>query len=100
MTGRRLISSGSEFETRAGYSRAVVDGDDVFVSGTTGFDYRTMRISEDPVEQTRQCLRNIEEGFVPELYDPSVLTSRFSVSTMLTSSPSLTRASSRLSGTP
>lgn len=62
MTGRRLISSGSEFETRAGYSRAVVDGDDVFVSGTTGFDYRTMRISEDPVEQTRQCLRNIEEA--------------------------------------
>jgi len=62
MAGRRLISSGSEFETRVGYSRAVVDGDDVFVSGTTGFDYRTMTISEDPVEQTRQCLRNISEA--------------------------------------
>jgi len=62
MAGRRLISSGSEFEARVGYSRAVVDGDDVFVSGTTGFDYRTMTISEDPVEQTRQCLRNIAQA--------------------------------------
>jgi enamine deaminase RidA (YjgF/YER057c/UK114 family) len=56
---RRLISSGSAFEARIGYSRAVVDGDWVFVSGTTGFDYATMSISDDPVEQCEQCLRNI-----------------------------------------
>lgn len=57
---RRLISSGSTFEKEIGYSRAVVDGDWVFVSGTTGFDYATMTISGDVVEQAEQCLRNIE----------------------------------------
>jgi len=57
---RRLISSGSSFEKDFGYSRAVVDGDWVFVSGTTGFDYARMAISDDPVEQTEQCFRNIE----------------------------------------
>jgi enamine deaminase RidA (YjgF/YER057c/UK114 family) len=57
---RRLISSGSTFERDIGYSRAVVVGDRVFVSGTTGFDYATMTISDDIVEQTEQCLRNIE----------------------------------------
>ncbi len=57
---RRLISSGSTFESDIGYSRAVVDGDWVFVSGTTGFDYETMTISEGLAEQTEQCLRNIE----------------------------------------
>ena len=62
MTGRRLISSGSSFEALAGYSRAVVDGSDVYVSGTTGFDYRTMTISEDPVAQTHQCMRNIAQA--------------------------------------
>lgn len=56
---RRLISSGSSFEALAGYSRAVVDGDDVFVSGTTGFDYTTMDIDDDPVAQTHQCFANI-----------------------------------------
>ena len=56
---RRLISSGSRFEAQIGYSRAVVDGDWVFVSGTTGFDYATMSIEEDPVAQCRQCFRNI-----------------------------------------
>jgi enamine deaminase RidA (YjgF/YER057c/UK114 family) len=56
---RRLISSGSTFEHEIGYSRAVVDGDWVFVSGTTGFDYTAMTISDDIVEQTEQCLRNI-----------------------------------------
>jgi reactive intermediate/imine deaminase len=59
MSQRRLISSGSAFEAVAGYSRAVVDGDDVFVSGTTGFDYATMTIADDPVAQTHQCMRNI-----------------------------------------
>jgi enamine deaminase RidA (YjgF/YER057c/UK114 family) len=56
---RRLISSGSKFEDEIGYSRAVVDGEWVFVSGTTGFDYATMRISDDIAEQTAQSLRNI-----------------------------------------
>lgn len=57
---RKLISSGSTFEQQIGYSRAVVAGDWVFVSGTTGFDYSNMTISDDVVEQTEQCLRNIE----------------------------------------
>jgi enamine deaminase RidA (YjgF/YER057c/UK114 family) len=56
---RRLISSGSTFEARIGYSRAVVDGDWVFVSGTTGFDYATMSISDDAAAQCEQCFRNI-----------------------------------------
>ena len=59
MTSRRLISSGSTFEREIGYSRAVVDGEWVFVSGTTGFDYAAMSISDDFVEQSEQCLRNI-----------------------------------------
>src|SRR5262249_6071044 len=56
---RRLISSGSPFETEAGYSRAVVDGEWIFVAGTTGFDYAAMTIAEDPAEQARQAFRNI-----------------------------------------
>ena len=56
---RKLISSNSEFEKRIGYSRAVVDGNWVFVSGTTGYDYATMTIEEDIVKQTEQCLKNI-----------------------------------------
>lgn len=57
---RRLISSGSTFEQEIGYSRAVVDGEWIFVSGTTGYDYSTMTIPEGIVEQTEQCLQNIE----------------------------------------
>jgi len=56
---RRLISSGSPFEASIGYSRAVVDGEWVFVSGTTGFDYGTMTISPDVREQAEQTMRNI-----------------------------------------
>ncbi|MCK6524545.1 RidA family protein [Myxococcota bacterium] len=56
---RRLIQSGSTFEAEIGYSRAVVDGDWVFVSGTTGFDYATMTISEDIVAQVEQTIHNI-----------------------------------------
>jgi enamine deaminase RidA (YjgF/YER057c/UK114 family) len=56
---RRLISSGSPFEAGIGYSRAVVDGDWIFVSGTTGFDYTAMTISDDASEQAEQILRNI-----------------------------------------
>jgi enamine deaminase RidA (YjgF/YER057c/UK114 family) len=57
---RRLISSGSSFEREVGYSRAVVCGDRVFVSGTTGFDYASMTIADGVAAQAEQCLRNIE----------------------------------------
>lgn len=56
---RRAILSGSTFEEQIGYARAVVDGDWVHVSGTTGFDYTTMTISDDVVAQAEQCLANI-----------------------------------------
>ena len=57
---RRLISSGSTFEQQIGYSRAVAMGEWVFVSGTTGFDYAAMTISDDVVQQAEQCLKNID----------------------------------------
>lgn len=57
---RRRISSGSTFEARIGYSRAIVADPWVFVSGTTGFDYTTMTISSNVVEQAEQCMQNIE----------------------------------------
>lgn len=56
---RRLISTGSPFEKTAGYSRAVVDGDFVFVAGTTGYDYATMAMPADVTEQTRNCFKTI-----------------------------------------
>lgn len=59
MTQKR-ISSGSDFEANIGYSRAVVDGDYVFVSGTTGYNYKSMAISDDVLEQAEQCFKNIE----------------------------------------
>jgi enamine deaminase RidA (YjgF/YER057c/UK114 family) len=61
---RQLISSGSTFEREIGYSRAVVDGEWIFVSGTTGFDYARMTIADGILEQTEQCLRNIEAALV------------------------------------
>ncbi|TWG97067.1 enamine deaminase RidA (YjgF/YER057c/UK114 family) [Mesorhizobium sp. J18] len=65
---RRLISTGSPFEKTAGYSRAVVQGDWCFVSGTTGYDYASMIMPESVEEQTRNCLKTIaaaleEAGF-------------------------------------
>jgi enamine deaminase RidA (YjgF/YER057c/UK114 family) len=60
VTERRVILSGSTFEKEIGYARAVVDGERVYVSGTTGFDYATMTIPDGVVEQAEQCLRNIE----------------------------------------
>lgn len=57
---RKLISSGSKFEAEIGYSRAVVDGDWIWVSGTTGFNYQTMTISDDVAEQCEQTLKNIK----------------------------------------
>jgi len=59
---RTRIGSGSTFEAQIGYSRAVVAGDWVFVSGTTGFDYSKMAIADDVVEQTEQCLKNIQDA--------------------------------------
>ena len=61
---RKYISSGSDFEEKIGYSRAVVDGDYVFVSGTTGFNYQTMSISSKPTEQAEQCFKNIEMALI------------------------------------
>lgn len=65
---RKLISTGSTFETQAGYSRAVVQGDWCFVSGTTGYDYETMEMPDCIADQTRNCLQTIasslsEAGF-------------------------------------
>ena len=60
MAERHLIASGSRFEAEIGYSRAVVDGDWVFVSGTTGFDYLAGTIADDVVAQCERTLDNIE----------------------------------------
>ena len=68
---RRLVSTGSPFEREAGYSRAVVSGEWCFVSGTTGYDYRTMTMPDDAGAQARCALRTIraalaEAGFAME----------------------------------
>ena len=57
---RHLVSTGSPFEKAAGYSRAVLDGNMAFVSGTTGYDYKTMTMPEDVTSQARNCFRTIE----------------------------------------
>lgn len=59
MNKRTRVSSGSLFEEEIGYSRAVVDGDMIFVSGTTGYDYAAMTIVDDVVGQAEQCFQNI-----------------------------------------
>lgn len=59
---RHLISTGSPLEKLAGYSRAVVQGNWCFVSGTTGYDYETMQMPEDVETQTRNCLKTIEDA--------------------------------------
>ena len=56
---RKKISSGSTFESEIGYSRAIVQDNWIFVSGTTGYDYESMKISNDILEQTEQCFKNI-----------------------------------------
>lgn len=60
MSQRQHISSGSSFEKIAGYSRALVDGRQVFVSGTSGFDYASMTVSDNAADQAHQCFKNIE----------------------------------------
>jgi enamine deaminase RidA (YjgF/YER057c/UK114 family) len=62
VSDRKLISSGSSFEQVAGYSRVVVDGEWIFVSGTTGYDYSNMTISPDLETQTRQVFSNIQQA--------------------------------------
>ena len=62
MTERRLISTGSPFEKQAGYSRAVIDGDSCFVSGTTGYDYATMTMPDSVEEQARNAFATIERA--------------------------------------
>jgi enamine deaminase RidA (YjgF/YER057c/UK114 family) len=59
---RQRISSGSTFESEAAYSRAVVDGDFIFVAGTTGYDYATMTIPPTIEAQVEQCFRNVESA--------------------------------------
>lgn len=59
---RKLISTGSPFERTAGYSRAVVQGDWCFVSGTTGYDYETMVMPQSVEDQTRNCLATISKA--------------------------------------
>jgi enamine deaminase RidA (YjgF/YER057c/UK114 family) len=59
---RRLVSTGSPFEKTAGYSRAVIDGDFAFVSGTTGYDYATMSMPADVTSQSRNCFKTIESA--------------------------------------
>jgi len=68
MTHRRFLSSGSPFEQEVGYSRAVIDGDWLFVAGTTGFDYASGSIADDPAEQAEQIFKTlrailVEAGF-------------------------------------
>jgi enamine deaminase RidA (YjgF/YER057c/UK114 family) len=65
---RRLITTGSPFEARFGYSRAVVDGPFCFVAGTTGYDYATMMLPDDVAAQARNIFATIgrvlgEAGF-------------------------------------
>src|SRR5437016_5967795 len=59
---RRLISTGSPFEKKAGYSRAVADGDFCFVAGTTGYDYATMAMPDDIAAQTHNCFKTISSA--------------------------------------
>ena len=61
---KKRINSGSTFENEIAYSRAIVVGQWIFVSGTTGFNYETMTISNDIVEQTEQCIKNIENALI------------------------------------
>lgn len=61
---RKLISSGSRFEAEIGYSRAVIDGDWIFVSGCTGYDYATMTLAEGIVAQCEQAMANLEDALV------------------------------------
>jgi enamine deaminase RidA (YjgF/YER057c/UK114 family) len=57
---KRLISTGSPFEQKMGYSRAVVQGDWCFMAGVTGYDYSTMELPEGIAAQAENCFRTVE----------------------------------------
>lgn len=59
--------SNSSFEEKIGYCRAVSDGTYIHVSGTTGYDYTSMSISPNVVEQAEQCMQNIGDAL--EVFD-------------------------------
>jgi len=61
---KKCISSGSEFEQTYAYSRIVVQDQWVFVSGTTGYNYQDMSISDSVVDQTEQCFKNIQSALL------------------------------------
>lgn len=56
------ISTGSPFEEKIGYSRAVVADGWVFVAGTTGYDYATMTMPEHIADQCNNALQTIEKA--------------------------------------
>lgn len=56
------ISSGSPFEKKIGYSRAVIDGNMAYVSGTTGYDYKTMVMPDDAGQQARNAFATIAQA--------------------------------------
>lgn len=60
MANRQLISTGSPFEAKIGYSRAVVCDGWIFVAGTTGYDYTTMTMPRNVADQCRNALDTIE----------------------------------------
>ncbi len=65
---KKLISGGSPYEPKLGYSRAVVQGDWCFVAGTTGADPQTKAFPESVLEQARNTIATIKgvlegEGF-------------------------------------
>lgn len=62
MARRKFISSGSPWEIRTGYSRAVVDGRWIFVSGTVGFNFQTQKFPATVEAQTEQALDTIEKA--------------------------------------
>ncbi|MCC2114045.1 MAG: RidA family protein [Hyphomicrobiales bacterium] len=66
---RRLVSSGSPLERSFGYSRAVVAGDWCFVSGTTGYDYASMKMPTDVSSQTRNALGTIAKALAEAGFD-------------------------------
>ena len=61
MSDRKLISSGSTFEKTYGYSRAIISGEEVHISGTTGYDYATMTMPDDVARQTQNIYGTLQK---------------------------------------
>lgn len=65
MTSKRThIFSGSVYEEMAGYARAVIVGDQIFVSGTVGVDFATGQLATGATAQTETALDTIESALV------------------------------------